>query len=132
MSIFSIEKKALYFSVFAKAKVKKQLPSILFVKTMKWNCVWVEYWRLSTWLVAARVSSALFHFLSPVLTLQLKFLCDFFFSMNAVCIFYKKLLLMMSLWDLNYLVESLQFWWVAVFHQSVCLYSRTPVTQTLK
>ena len=132
MSIFSIEKKALYFSVFAKAKVKKQLPSILFVKTMKWNCVWVEYWRLSMWLVTAKVSSTLFHFLSPVLTLQLKFLRDFFFSMNAVCIFYKKLLLMMSLWDLNYLVESLQFWWVAVFHQWVCLYSRTPVTQTLK
>ena len=132
MSIFSIEKKALYFSAFAKVKVKKQLPSILFVKTMKWNCVWVEYWRLSMWLVTAKVSSTLFHFLSPVLTLQLKFLCDFFFSMNAICIFYKKLLLMMSLWDLNYLVESLQFWWVTVFHQWVCLYSRTPVTQTLK
>ena len=31
VSIFSIEKKALYFSVFAKAKVKIQLASILFV-----------------------------------------------------------------------------------------------------
>ena len=38
-----------------------------------------------------------------------------FCSMHVICIIYKKWLLMMNLCGLNYLVESSQSWWVAVF-----------------
>jgi len=38
-----------------------------------------------------------------------------FYSMNVICIIYKKWLHMMNLCGLNYLVENSQSWWVVLF-----------------